>query len=329
MRKALTYLIAFVVSFMVFYSWYYYHNQRWLGMGYVANADTLRTTTMQPQPYIPSLKKNIVYSAGMLAAMAKAKISYSIGAGDAFKDVLNPNVSVTYSGPYSLEAIDELSRELVAKFPKHPPLDVQKVKKGDKILFSYVFRNVELPGAFMEYGKGMELGGKKIRAIRFTGQGDAAGSQFFLNREGRSFAFRIPINNEEEAYWFSKDSLQDVATAWLAIKNICITPNIHPISQGEETLFPELDLFLEKTYTPDEFASFFSPSVNDFKLIDDRLKLKIGALGHTLGSRGNVQARKQYIFGPSSFFCVKRKASAFPYIGIILHNGDIFSAYGK
>ena len=333
MRKALIFLIAFVCSFMVIYTVYYYkHQDRWLNTGYVANADTLRSTSMRPNPFQPSLQKNIVYSAGIITAMENGKIEFTIGAADIFKNILNPKISTVYAGPYSPAAQEALSSEVLKKDPTLENVKINNIKDGHKLLFAYLFRNLELPPCFTQFAKGMKFGNKEVPAFHgFGPETPADGARFFISKDGRTYGYRMDIannNNDEEAFWFHKDSLQDIASAWRAAETMMIPENKHALTEGEETVFPMIDMFLEKTYTADEMESYFSLTKNDFKNIVDRIKLKT-TMNTRHGNDKNTKAKTQYLFGPSSFFCIKRKSSKFPYVGIIVHNPDIFAEYGK
>ncbi len=328
MRRALIYMSAFVVSFMLMYSWYYYKNLRWLSSGYVANADTLKHTIMAPQPYQPSIEKNIIYSAGLISAMNKAKLEFTIGAKSIFDTIINEQYYSTYKGMYSPGALDKVSEETARKFPKHPPLSIQGIKDGEPMIFAYTFRNIELPSAFLENIKGIKFGNKTIRAICYNGLGEAGKTKFYFNPKTKQYALVIPIDNNEELFWYHSDTLQDIADAWKNLNSFCIQENMHVLSQGQEVVMPALDLFLEKTYKEDEMKQYFTLSDYVSKLTDDRIKLKTSAGGHTNGPK-DIAANTQYIFGPSSFFCLKRKNSTFPYLGIILHNPEFLVETGR
>ena len=327
MRKGLIFMSAFVVSFIVVYSWYYYRNIQWSSDGYVANADTIKHSIVVPNPYQPSLQKNIIYSAGIISALNKSKIEYTIGAKNIFSNVLNDGICTLYSGTYSAAAVDKLGEETAGKFPRHPPLKFENIKDGEKMLFAYVYRNIELPPAFLENNKGISFGSKKVRSIMYNGLGNTANTRFYMSKDGKEYALCIPVSKDEDAYWFHKDSLQSISDAWLDMKELLTTDHVHVITQGQEVLIPELDLFLEKTYTHDEMQSFFSLTPNDYKLVDDRIKLKTTTSGH-VGNK-EIAAVNHYEFGPSSFFCIRRKSASFPYIGILLHNPDILVQSAK
>ena len=329
MRKGLIFMSAFVVSFMVVYSWYYYHNIQWLSNGYVANADTIKHSLVLPHPYQPSMDKNIIYTAGIISALDKSKTDFTIGAKSIFSNILNDQIYTSYNGTYSAQSVDKISEETEKKFPKHPPLKFENIKDGEKMLFAYVFRKVELPEAFLDNGnKGMNFGKKNVRAIRFNGLGNTGDARFYVSKNGKQFAMYIPISKDDELYWFHKDSLQSISDAWRDMQELLIPDQLHLLSQGQEVLMPELDLFLEKTYTHDEMQSFFSLNPNDFKLTDNRIKLKTATSGHT-GAGKDIAANTHYEFGPSSFFCLKRRSASFPYLGILLHNPEILEGTGK
>lgn len=328
MRKALIYLAAFSVSFIVIYSIYYYANVPRLSGGFVANADTLSRTIVRPHPYEGSMGKNVIYSAAMIAAMEHSGMDFQAGSKEVFRTIVDSNVFSWYSGPYSQAAVDKVSQDIQSKFPNHPPLKIQNVQPGQKMLFAYLFRNAELPAGFSDYTPGMDFKGEKVRAIRFGGT-DKSGATLYMGRNNSVYVLKIPVDYNEEVYWLHTDSLQDVTDAWKTAQAIINSGHVHALTLEEEIIFPEIDIFLEKTYSPEEFHTFFSVPHPELKHIEDRIKVKLTAPASPFGNKRRAQPKQQFAFGPSSFCCIKRNKEQFPYFGMILHNADVLLAHGK
>lgn len=327
MKKALIFLSAFVVSFVIIYSVYYYSRPaqlRYLDHGFTAQADTLKHTLMRPHPYEPSATKNLVYSAGILHALQNGNIAVTAANAKEDSNIINNDFVVTYTGKYNEAALSKMNTELKNKFPNHPPLELKGISEGKDLLFAYVFRNAFFPEGFRESAEGMKFAGKNVKAITYNAAETNKNVQLFTSADKKSYVLKIVLENNEEAVWVFAPDMQDVVSGFKKAQNMIQEGILQPITTEEITV-PVLDFYLVNEYTNQQLTDYFSPQKNDFGFIQERLKIKTSAeqVRNMFGRRKKDVKESPYKFSEHSFFYLKRKDATFPYFGIVLHNADM------
>ena len=157
MRKPLIYLTSFVISFMIIYTIYYYKNIPYQTSSMSADASELKHTIISACPVVQlnDEELNIVFTPGFKSA----SLNFSSLAPDSF--------SFSYSGPVNMHILDSLDGRITNKIPHHPPLTFQELKEGQEICFSYLFRRLKMPKAFIEPQDKIRFKGILYRSLAY------------------------------------------------------------------------------------------------------------------------------------------------------------------
>ena len=320
-RKIMIFVSTFMVSFIIIYSSYYYKNTRLIGGGYICDADTCKSLIMNPHPYQPS-DKNIIYSAGIINTLLKNKIEIHSAAAIDFKNLMEENAFSQYLGKFNDKALDGINEDVQYKFPQHPPLQFPKIKEGNQLLFSYVFKNLKLPNYLGIADNDFDFKGKKIKFIQYFPSYDKKQSgHLYRTKDSGNYLFTLNLEDGSTAYWYTAIGTPDMITAWkdgqYLIQN-SVPLNLMP---NEYVLFPEIDLSVIKHYTKDELNTYFAPSANNFDYIEDRIKLKTSA--DPVSKKSTIDPKTSVIMNKKCFFALKTKQGVFPYIALMINNPEI------
>ncbi|MCX6353034.1 MAG: hypothetical protein NTX03_14425 [Bacteroidetes bacterium] len=321
MRKAFIYLSVASVSFVIFYSMYYYSQFGRLGGGFTADADTLKNTILKPHPYQPSADKNLVFNAGMMLALVNAGAPAQFGGMNEIKTTLPSNISVTYSGVFNDINNEKITAELRTKFPNHPPVEFKNIKKNDALLFSYVFRNVQLPPGFIETQDMLKFHGKKIKSLLYdpAALDESSKDSIWIYKLENDILLKTKTDNNDEAFWYNGNE-EDLTTAFKKISTL-IAPANFIANTTYKIILPGIDFYLEKTYTSAELSEYFSTE-KKYNHIEDRLKIKTTGR-KPLSPFADKKETKTIRFDSNCFFYLKRKDAQFPYVAIKLANPEI------
>lgn len=253
LNKALIFVSAFVVSSLVIYQVYYYNKVKSLSSGIVATAAELPGT--QIDPFIPKHFSGSSYmgNAGLLAALGQATQS-------SFAEAPKENY-LSGNGVYSKAFLDEINIGISNKFPNHPPIGFPAAE-GDKVLFSYLFKNIVLPAEFTNTTNGIKIDGKHFRAIQYMAGKD---SNVSISMNGEEInAINVKLNKNTETLIISKTQ-QGQFTKPTSTSNI-----------KTAVTFPEIDFNIIKYWKAEEAG--FVPHAKDYKHLEERLKLKLSTV---------------------------------------------------
>ncbi len=324
-RKILLYVVGFMVSLLIIYSSYYYRNHRYTVGGFVADADTTHHILMRPHPYEPSGDNSLIYSAGIINALSNAKIPMQAAAQQEFRKLMPESCFTGGAGVWS-EAMEEKSdRDVMSKFRGHPPLQFSGLKTGERLLFSYVYRNVELPQGFETIESDLDFAGAKVRYIRYrrdqAEQGAKDPVSVYISEDKKVYALKVLLYEGDEAWYYHADGLVDIVNSWKACQKMIRLGHPAVLDKNFFLLVPELDMFLTKTYTPAELAEWFQPQRTDFKRIEDRIKLKVSAQANK--GAGKPDISKGLFFNRTCLFALVKKNSAFPYLAVLMNHPEL------
>ncbi|MGZ5244562.1 MAG: hypothetical protein ACXWDO_11900 [Bacteroidia bacterium] len=299
LNKALIFVSAFVVSSLIIYQVYYYSKIKSLSSGIIATAAELPGTKLSP--ILPKHFSDTSYmgNAGLLAAIGDTTQS-----SFAFAPTEN---YLSGNGVFNKAFLDEMNIGISNKFPNHPPIGFNNLQQGDKILFSYLFKNVILPLGFSPFEGSINVNGKHFRALLYMG-GKDSGVKVNVTGNKVNKVF-IPLDNGNQELVISKTNIatesQDSSKHF--IHNLPLTQNI---------VFPEIDFNIIKYWKAEEAE--FIPNAKDYKHLEERVKLKLS----TRTDKGEL-SKTQAELKPPFYIYLYKTGSAKPYFGLYIANTEL------
>ncbi len=298
LNKALIFVSAFVVSSLIIYQVYYYSKIKSLSSGLVATAAELPNT--QISPLAPKHFSGINYmgNAGLLAAVSQTEnSSFSAAPAESY---------LSGNGIYSKAFLDEINIGISNKFPNHPPIGFP-AREGDKILFSYLFKNVVLPAGFAD-NHTIDVNGKHFRAIQYMAENNNASTKAYFYGDSLYLLY-IPV--DKEALAISKRPLPAGSIDSLLMK----MSNVADWKKRIIT-FPEIDFNIIKYWKPED--ALFIADVAGYKHIEERLKLKLSA-----AKTEKYNDLPMVELHPPFYIYLYKTNSAKPYLNLYIANTEL------
>jgi len=321
-KKLQVYLITAVISFMVIYTIYYITQAPYQEQGLTATADSLYNTVFG----LPGMKedagKNFISSS--LVAIASQKNNRQIFNGIISNSAPAPDsFYLIWGGVYQKEISDTLDKIMIEKMTSHPPLDFKYATDGQPFLFTYLFRNLQLPTTFIETNDTMLFEGQPVSTVFYSpafGKEPNGGVLFYLSDDKKVFALKV-ISQEagDEAVWISSTDSVEFAKAEAYFQHA--TKNAMP--DNERIKIPRLDFFFQKDFKANEIpGNLFS---SDLKLIEQRYKLKTSArkIKRSITQINIAAPKKTYEFNKPFSFYLEKTGDAKPYFSLMVRNPEI------
>jgi hypothetical protein len=309
---------------MVIYSFYYYKNFKYLGGGYVADADTTQRINVIPHPYLPETNKSISYDGGLVYALVQANIPFMAGGQSNFKSIMDERTIINFIGKYNQKNTEKIDSLLFGKFRKHPPLQFTKLKENDNFIFSYLFKNISLEAPdYQINNRNYDFDGKSVKFINYSPSKYQNG-HLYQSSDSTEKLFNIHTADSTTIvswYQYPKGGASDIVSLYKRSQTIRKNKEIGLVYDKDEVLVPEIDLFLVKTYTPEAAQKYFNNSFSDYQKIEARVKIKTTAPTNQEPAFDN--GKKKYIFSAPCLFTITKKGEKFPYYALLLNNAEV------
>jgi hypothetical protein len=302
---------------MTIYTVYYYRVINKLDESVIANAKDIPKTVIGDAEIADS-DKNMILTKGLMQVIAGTD---SIQA-NSVADVPDADF-VSFNAAYSKASLEKFYENLTTKFQSHPPLDFKNVKEGDRALMSYYFENIRLPDGFRVSATTVPFHSKNIRALQYHLVEYAdTGVSFYKTVNAHDYALKTMINSGKAELVIFNCPINKPWNIALAKADSLIRQHQckYQILKDESVLVPELDFNIVK-----ENAAGNKPLPHDYKLVEERIKLKLSAPkeGGPLEVSARFNTPKNYIMNGNVLYFIRETGKAKPYCVIYLRNPEI------
>jgi hypothetical protein len=327
MNKSTIFFLAFMISFMTIYSVYYYGQRKKLDQSVVALAKDLPHTVVGAAS-MADKDKNMIYTRGI----AQIELGIKSDSPQFLSNVPDENF-VFFRSKNVKDSLEKFYEGLVTKFQNHPPIEFKDVKDGDRVLLSYYFQNIRLPGGFRVSASPVDFHGTPVKALQYhpSKNNNDTNVAFYKNELTKEYAIKVKMDagkKELVIYSTSNDSgwMHNYKSAGALISNE--TYKYKP-AQDESVLFPDLDFSVVKDYTKEEQKS--NAVFNPFTLVEERIKFKVSAPkeGGPLEADSKYNTAKNYQINGASVLYYIKESGHNPFCIIDVKNTEILKRLKK
>ncbi|RYD81337.1 MAG: hypothetical protein EOP53_06620 [Sphingobacteriales bacterium] len=305
MRKALIFVCAFAVSSLVIYSVYYYGRINKLTSGIVAFASELPKTAFSPKYPKHFSDTSYIGNAGLSSA-----INDSLSTDFSLPPTEN---YLTGNGIYNKAFLEEMNIGISNKFPNHPPIGFGNLQEGDKVLFSYFFKNVILPKSFFPAVNTIDVDGKHFRALAYMPEKKEESIAFAMGENNTRIY--IPIDNSSQYFIISKHKF-DFNNGNFIDKNGFILDPMNVAANQKSIIFPEIDFNIIKYWKPED--AYFIPNAKQYKQLEERAKIKLTSI-----NREPVLPKNAIELKPPFYMYLYKKGTQKPYFALYIAGTEL------